>query len=112
LGDRVREVPPRVVKFSQRPISSRSNQNVSAPFLTLALPPTRTMRIRPVDLPAPPLPPDHAQPVDLPDRLSLANSICSSAPFQRDDVEKLPTTPAFLYYLPKVPITTIISYKN
>jgi len=37
-------VPPRAVEFSQRPISSRSNPNVSAAFLTLALPPTRTMR--------------------------------------------------------------------
>ena len=37
--------PPRVVEFSQRPINSRSNPNVSALFLTLALPLTKTMRI-------------------------------------------------------------------
>ena len=39
--------PPRVVEFSQRPINSRSNPNVSAAFLTLALPPTRAMRTSP-----------------------------------------------------------------
>ena len=38
-------VPPRIVEFSQRPINSRSNPNVSALFLTLTLPSTRTMRI-------------------------------------------------------------------
>ena len=70
-------------------------------------PSVRTMRIRPVDLPAPPVPPHHSQPVYRPDRLSLANSICPSSPFQRDDVEKLLTTPTFLYYLPKVPITAV-----
>ena len=39
-------------------------------------PSVRTMRIRPVDLPAPPVPPHHSQPVYRPDRLSLPNSIC------------------------------------
>jgi hypothetical protein len=69
------------------------------------------MRIRPVDLPAPPVPPHYAQPVDLPDRLSLANSISPSSPFQPDAVEKLLATPTFLYYLPKVPITAVIEKK-
>jgi len=44
----------------------------------------------PINPPAPPLPPDHAQPVyrldqPLPSELDLS----LSAPFQRDDVEKL-----------------------
>jgi hypothetical protein len=64
----------------------------------------------PVNLPAPPLPPDHAQPVDLPDSLSLANSICPSAPFQQDDAEKLLANTGFSYYLPKIPITADIVY--
>jgi len=65
-----------------------------------------------INLPAPPVPPDHAQPVDrldqpLPSELDLS----LSAPFQRDDVEKLLTIPTFLYYLPKIPITAVIEMK-
>jgi hypothetical protein len=62
----------------------------------------------PVNLPAPPIPPDHAQPVDLPDQpLPSEIDLSLSAPFQRDDVEKLLTIPTFLYYLPKIPITAV-----
>jgi len=81
--------PPRVVEFSQRPINSRSNPNVSAAFLTLALQPARTMRISAVNLPAPPLPPHHSQPVYRPDQpLPSELDLSLSAPFQQDDVEK------------------------
>ena len=70
------------------------------------------MRIRPVDLPAPPVPPHHSQPVDLPDRLSLANSI-SPFPhlFNRTPSKNFSLIPTFLYYLPKIPITAVIEKK-
>jgi len=69
------------------------------------------MRIRPINLPAPPLPPDHAQPVDLPDSLSLANSICPFPHlFSRTTLknENFSPIPDFSYYLPKIPITADI----
>jgi len=66
------------------------------------------MRIRPVNLPAPPLPLSTPSLLTSPDRLSLANSISPSAPFQQDDVEKLLTIPTFPYYLPKIPIITVM----
>ncbi|WP_048088051.1 hypothetical protein [Metallosphaera yellowstonensis] len=68
------------------------------------------MRIRPVNLPAPPLTTPSLL-ISL-TGLSLANSISPSAPFQQDDVEKLPTIPTFLYYLPKIPITAVLEKKN
>jgi len=65
-----------------------------------------------INLPAPPVPPDHAQPVDRLDGLSLANSICPFPHlFSRTASKNFSLIPTSPYYLPKIPTTAVIEMK-